>query len=124
MSTMVNMKEHWDKGMEKQGAAEMLTVWQSFLHSSQKIIQSLIAFGSRLYIYISEYISICWYWVRKILICGSGRSPAEGNGNPLQYSYLGHAVDRGAWWATVSGVAKEADRTEPLSSWAQSQWNP
>ena len=35
------------------------------------------------------------------LIPGSGRSPGEGNGNPLQYSYLGNPMDRGAWWATV-----------------------
>ena len=34
-----------------------------------------------------------------------GRSPREGNGNPLQYSYLGNPMDRGAWWATVHGVA-------------------
>ena len=32
-------------------------------------------------------------------IPGSGRSPGEGNGNPLQYSCLGNARDRGAWWA-------------------------
>ena len=37
----------------------------------------------------------------------SGRFPGEGNGNPLQYSYL----DRGAWQATVRGVAKESDTT-------------
>ena len=36
---------------------------------------------------------------------GSGRSSAEGNGNPLQYSCLETSVDRGAWWATVYGVA-------------------
>ena len=30
----------------------------------------------------------------------------EGNGNPLQYSYLDSPIDRGAWWATVHGVAK------------------
>ena len=35
-----------------------------------------------------------------------GRSPAEGNGNPLQYSCLENPMDRGAWWATVHGVAK------------------
>ena len=35
-----------------------------------------------------------------------GRSPGEGNGNPLQYSYLENFMDRGAWWATVHGVAK------------------
>ena len=42
---------------------------------------------------------------------GSGRSPGEGNGNPLQNSYLGNAMDRGAWQATVHGVAKESDKT-------------
>ena len=36
----------------------------------------------------------------------SGRSPGEGNGNPLQYSCLENAMDGGAWWATVHGVAK------------------
>ena len=37
---------------------------------------------------------------------GSGRSPGEGNGNPLQYSCLGNPMDRGAWQAKVPGVAK------------------
>ena len=40
------------------------------------------------------------------LIPLSGRSPGEGNGNPLQYSYLENPMDRGAWWATVHGVEK------------------
>ena len=44
-------------------------------------------------------------------IPGSGRSPGEGNGNPLRYSCLGNAMDRGAWWATVHGDAKELDMT-------------
>ena len=35
-----------------------------------------------------------------------GRSPGEGNGNPLQYSGLENPMDRGAWWATGQGVAK------------------
>jgi len=35
-----------------------------------------------------------------------GRSRGEGNGNPLQYSCLENPMDRGAWWATVHGVAK------------------
>ena len=38
-------------------------------------------------------------------IPGSERSPGEGNGNPLQYSCLGNPMDRGAWQATVHGVA-------------------
>ena len=37
-----------------------------------------------------------------------GRSPGEGNGNPLQYFYLGNPMDRGAWWATVHGDKKES----------------
>ena len=40
------------------------------------------------------------------LIPGLGRSPGEGNGNPLQYSCLGNPMDRGAWWATVHEIAK------------------
>ena len=39
-------------------------------------------------------------------IPGSGRSPGEGNGNPLKYSCLENPMDRGAWWATIHGVAK------------------
>ena len=39
-------------------------------------------------------------------IPGLGRSPGEGNGNPLQYSRLKNSMDRGAWQATVHGVAK------------------
>ena len=39
-------------------------------------------------------------------IPGSRRSPGGGNGTPLQYSCLENFMDRGAWWATVHGVAK------------------
>ena len=51
-------------------------------------------------------------WQRIRLQCrrpGSGRTPGEGNGNPLQYSCLGNPMDRGAWQATVHGIAKELD---------------
>ena len=44
------------------------------------------------------------------LIPGSGRSPGEGNGNPLQYSCLENPMGGGAWWATVHGVAKSRTR--------------
>ena len=40
------------------------------------------------------------------LIPGLGKSPGEGNGNPLHYSCLENPMDRGAWWATVHGLAK------------------
>ena len=46
-----------------------------------------------------------------VSITGSGRSPGEGNGNPLQYSCLGNPMDRGVWWAAVRGVAEESDTT-------------
>ena len=40
------------------------------------------------------------------LMPGLGRSPAERHGNPLQYFCLENPMDRGAWWATVQGIAK------------------
>ena len=40
---------------------------------------------------------------------GSGRSPGEGNGNPLQYSCLGNPMDRWAWWATIHELTKRHD---------------
>ena len=45
------------------------------------------------------------------LIPGSGRSPGEGNGNPLQYSCLGNPMDIGAWWTRVHEVTGESDTT-------------
>ena len=44
-------------------------------------------------------------------IPGLGRSPGEGNGNPLQYPCLENSMDRGVWQATVHGVT-ESDTTE------------
>ena len=49
------------------------------------------------------------------LIPGLRRSPGEGNGNPLQYSFLGNAMDRGAWLATVHKVTESWTRLERLS---------
>ena len=48
-------------------------------------------------------------------IPGLGRSPGEGNGNPLQYSCLENSTDRRAWWATVHGVAKSQTRLKQLT---------
>ena len=55
------------------------------------------------------------------LIPGSGRSPGEGNGNPLQYaSCLENSMDREAWWARVHRVTRVGHdlATKPLCNWA------
>ena len=49
------------------------------------------------------------------LILGLGRSPGEGNDNLLQDSCLGNAMDRGAWWVTVYGIAKELDIAQQVN---------
>ena len=49
---------------------------------------------------------------------GSGRSPGGQHGNPLQYSCLENSLDRGAWQATVHGVAKSQVRLKSLSTHA------
>ena len=50
------------------------------------------------------------------LIPESGRSPGEGNGNPLQYSCLENPMEGGAWWATAHGVAKSRTRLSGFPS--------
>jgi len=50
-----------------------------------------------------------------VSIPGSGRTPAEENGNPLQYSCLENPMNRGAWRATVYG-SQESDTTEQLNN--------
>ena len=49
------------------------------------------------------------------MVPGSGRSPGEENGNPLQYSCLENSMNGGAWWATVHGVAKSLTRVSDFS---------
>ena len=46
---------------------------------------------------------------------GSGRSPGEGNGHPLQYSCLENSMDKGAWWATINGVMKSQTQLSDLT---------
>ena len=61
-------------------------------------------------------LSACFLlkWTNCLLLLGSGRSTGEGNGNPLQYSCLENPMVRGAWWASVCGVAQSRTR---LSNW-------
>ena len=57
------------------------------------------------------------------LILGSGRSLGGGNGNPLQYSCLGNAMDRGTWQPTVRGVAKSWAWLSNLATIIIDQWD-
>ena len=69
---------------------------------------------THIYIYGTEgYVCVWLKWKESAcnardvgLISGLGRSPGEGNGNPLQYSCLENSMDRGSWLATVHGVSK------------------
>ena len=51
-------------------------------------------------------------------IPGSGRSTGGGNGNPLHYFCLENSMNRGAWWATVHGIAKSQTQLKQLSTHA------
>ena len=71
-------------------------------------------------VYVSVSKGLPWWLNGKESTCnaedagsipGSGSSPAEGKGNPLQFSCLGNPTERGAWWVTVHGVTKEPDTT-------------
>ena len=98
------------------------TMWYKFMLYS-KVIQLYI----NIYTYTFIYVCVCVYIY---IFCGgsdgkksgcnagdldsipgSGRSPGEGSGNPLQYSCLDNPMNRGAWQATVHGVAKSQSRT-------------
>ena len=56
----------------------------------------------------------------------SGRSLGGGNGNPLQYSYLGNSMDRGTWWAAVMGSQKSwtqlSNQTTNVKSMGPTSW--
>ena len=81
-----------------------------------------LVLSSVFYVYTSEYMGSLGGSVGKESACiaagaedtssvlGSGRSPGGGLGNPLQYSCLENPMDRGAWQATVLGVAKSQTR--------------
>ena len=55
-------------------------------------------------------------------IPGSGRSPGEGNGNPLQYSCLENPMDGGAWWAAVHGVTKSRTQLSDFTSQTKEEY--
>ena len=77
---------------------------------------------------MTEQLGLPWWLRCKESACnaghpgsipGSGRSPGEGNGNPLQYCCLENPMDGGAWCATVHGVAKSRTRLSNFTSLTQ-----
>ena len=91
--------------------------WQAIGHRVTRSQIRLKWLSMHACIYI--YLGLPWWLSAKGSTCwcrdvgstpGSGRSPGEGNGNPLQYSCLENPMDRGAWWATVHGVTKSQTR--------------
>ena len=80
------------------------------------VLDFLPIYGTSLVAQMVKNLPAMWEtWVRDLgSIPGLGRSPGEGNGNPLQYSCLENSMDRGAWWATVHGIA-ESNVTEQLT---------
>ena len=76
-------------------------------HESRNISASWFAGASLVAPLVAQLVKrLPAVWETWVQSPGLGRSPGEGNGNPLQYSCLESSVDRGAWWAAVHGVAK------------------
>ena len=81
---------------------------------TEVIISQYIQIGNHQVVYLELYPCQVAQWLKNSpasaegvgSIPSLGRSPGEGNGNALQYSCLENPMDRGAWWGTVHGVAK------------------
>ena len=109
--------------------------YEETINSICKVLRTLP--GGK-YIWSFDYIDSCCskrasaQWWRRCLpkgdassIPGSGRSPGEGSGNPLQYSCLENPMDRGAWQTMVHGVAKSQTRLSTpacCTKTAEKQW--
>ena len=92
----------------------------SFLIKNTSNLKFRIQIGEHLVGDIYQWASLMAQTVKNLpakqdLIPGSRRSPGEGNGYPVQYSYLENSKDRGAWWAIVHGSHKKSDTTELLT---------
>ena len=95
------------------GPAEVHFILEAFLGPSALVLSPFSALGDQLY-YLRltiriQHLGLSWWFSRKESACDagdmgsipeSGRSPGEGNSNPLQYSCQGNPMDRRAWRAT------------------------
>ena len=104
------------------------TIFVSFYCTAEWLIYMCVYMSVYLYICIDLHIHVYrlprWPRVKNPpasaggvgSIPGPGRSPGEGNGNPLQYCCLGNPMGRGAWWVYSSGGCKESDMTWLLNN--------
>ena len=74
-----------------------------------------LSLGSQFVLVVKNLPAYTGYTGDTGLIPGLGRSLGEGHGNPLQYSCLENPIDRGAWWATVHGIAKSRTQLKQLN---------
>ena len=121
LDIQIRFHRPWTKGVVKK-TFQKAVLWNSI--DIFDIIYSRIWKGLRKEPQIEE--SLC-SWVSQVKnppadagdagsIPGSGRSPGEGNGSPLQYSYLENPMDRGACWAAVHGVTKSRTQLSDFTS--------
>ena len=108
----------------------MVKIWNPGWNTSQINLSTLcMCVCIYIYMYMCECVYVCKGFPDSSVVKnlptnaedvvstpGSGRSPGEGNGNPLQYFCLGNLMDKGAWWAAVYGIMKELDTTQWLNS--------
>ena len=97
----------WDSQVQGQVSEKQEHFWDSSLWADSDIFWSLYLIWLFPYrICGASLVAQSLPAMQETHVPGSGRSPGEGNGNPLQYSCLENSMDRGVWRATVHGVAK------------------
>ena len=118
---MCSVPDRTGAGFRQRSLCEVGVAGRSGLYFQEKLPVPMSLF---LFLSMASQRGLPWWFSGKESACsardvgpipGSGSSPGERNGKPLQYSCLGNPMDRGAWWATVRGAAKELDTTERLN---------
>ena len=97
----------------------------NFIISNPKGWEGIDSLTFMKYNTVKEDCGLSWWLSCKESTCNAGdmgsvpllgQSPGEGDSNPLQYSFLGNPIDRGAWQATAHGATNVLDMTEGLSN--------
>ena len=114
---MCSVPDRTGAGFRQRSLCEVGVAGRSGLYFQEKLPVPMSLF---LFLSMASQRGLPWWFSGKESACsardvgpipGSGSSPGERNGKPLQYSCLGNPIDREAWQATVYGVAKESNIT-------------